>query len=363
MARDNFTDGLILGAAAYDDDTSSILEKALLAYHYESVPDEPVNSLYAYVVDGIEDGRESYARYWHGYLVIWKPLLEVLTYYQIRMLNVLIQLALIIYILWALNKQLGIRSAAIFLASLCMTFPIVIPFCLQFSAMFYLMLISAALTLRFARLSEDGRYAYFFLGIGIATAYFDFLTYPLLPIGVALTFVLALREQRGDQTDRGVRVVTRGLIHWGIGYAGMWAMKWILASVLTKENVIADALEQIAFRTHGTTESGGLSPSAMTAIAANFSCYTNILFIVLGVLYLILLIIFAVQIRRHGQKQKMAWEYLILAALPFVWYSLAASHSYDHSSYTYRNLMVSFWAFAMMVLSNGRFNSNHTDKE
>lgn len=43
-------------------------------------------------------------------------------------------------------------------------------------------------------------------------------------------------------------------LSWGIGYVGMWSSKWVIASVLTGENIIYDAFSQIAYRSGYFTE-------------------------------------------------------------------------------------------------------------
>ena len=48
----------------------------------------------------------TYGRYWHGYLVILKPLLFIFNYYQIRWLNTIIGCSLISIIMIGFYKNL-----------------------------------------------------------------------------------------------------------------------------------------------------------------------------------------------------------------------------------------------------------------
>ena len=78
----NFTDCLMLEHAVYSNDEHTVLEQVLNMYRAETYYDEayedgwwPGRSLWDYLY-GIEQPREvTYGRYWHGYLVILKPLL------------------------------------------------------------------------------------------------------------------------------------------------------------------------------------------------------------------------------------------------------------------------------------------------
>jgi hypothetical protein len=71
---DNYTDSIMLNTAIYNDEQSSILEKAVSGKRYE-VSGTTFDSLIEYFKDGKSYTFTSYERYWHGYLVVLKPFL------------------------------------------------------------------------------------------------------------------------------------------------------------------------------------------------------------------------------------------------------------------------------------------------
>lgn len=354
MARDNYTDSLMLGEAVYDAAGASLLEKALMVYSYDE-DEMPLSSLQTYLEsDNIEELESSdqnilsYPRYWHGYLVILKPLLTVLTYYQIRFLNVILMSLLLLVLLSKIDKQFGRKTAISFGISVLLMFPVVIPLCMQYATMVYISFLAMLLLLRYYQFFlKDKRYEYFFLLVGIVTCYMDFLTYPILSLGMPLILLLLLKEKY-EPGNYGKSIAGSSLM-WFVGYAGIWACKWVLATAILHVDVISDALQQAIHRSYGSTDSSQTQVNALQAIAANFSCFTNILFLTLFVV--ICYWIYRNYKNNPGERKKYLkgrLYYLFPAMMPFLWYAILRSHSYDHSSFTYRALAVSCMAICIM---------------
>lgn len=92
---DNFTDALMLNIAS-DTTYSSNALIAAAANCYHTYDGESVISWLT--VNEEESGEASvisYARYWHGYLVILRPLLIIFNYQEIRIINYIVQVLLI----------------------------------------------------------------------------------------------------------------------------------------------------------------------------------------------------------------------------------------------------------------------------
>ena len=98
----SFTDCLMLEHAVYENEEHSTLEQTLHMYRGESyyAPDcsdvwHPGESLVDYL-HGVEQPREvEYSRYWHGYLVVLKPLLFLTSFNSIRLINACFQLFMV----------------------------------------------------------------------------------------------------------------------------------------------------------------------------------------------------------------------------------------------------------------------------
>lgn len=363
MARDNYTDAIMLGNAGYEDESKNVLEKALAVYRYGENEDAPIDGLYSYLEDGGMVQRISYPRYWHGYLVALKPLLCVFTYSQIKILNIILQTGLLIILCKEIGKQLGMKYNVCFLGALLMTFPFVIPLCMQYSTAVYVMLTSSIIYLgHFEYWSQNDRWLYLFMFTGIATSYVDFLTYPIITLGILLMFD-ALK------TEKGIWHIVRNSFVWCVGYFGMWGGKWIIATIVTGRNVIRDGIEQTIFRVSSATDTMSDNEiSVLKAVFANFSSMTNIYYIIV---FLMLVIFLAVVIIKQGSceikkvvKQK---NFLWIASYPLIWYAVIKNHSYDHSSFTYRALFVTIFALMAMIVRScetvDRSDSDHIDQK
>ena len=96
---DNFTDSIMMLIAAYEGD-QGIVQNAMLSTYTRFVNHDPAEGLVKWATgdtSGIE--THSYSRYWHGYLVWLKPLMEFLDYAQIRMVSTVLQVLLLAAVL------------------------------------------------------------------------------------------------------------------------------------------------------------------------------------------------------------------------------------------------------------------------
>lgn len=182
---DDFTDAIMLGNAVLTTDNP--VESAMTARRFAG--GDPIATLTRYL-DGEDVPTESYARYWHGYLVVLKPLLTVMNLNSIRVLNMYVQLALVLLVaVWMARRGLSKQVAALFAAyaSLC---PAAVMQSLQYSTAFY-----AAFGAMAVLLIADGRLndSLFFMAVGMLTSFVDFLTYPIATLGLPLILRLNLR--------------------------------------------------------------------------------------------------------------------------------------------------------------------------
>ena len=193
---DNSTDAYMLLSAIHRSDKSAV-DQAVNVYTWQD-PDSfgQYGTLLRYGKSGSEGMQEkTTARYWLGYLVVLKPLLLFLNYMDIRMLNMIVQLGLVMLLCCLMQKRgLGRYVLPFGLSLLCIT-PGVTWLSLQFSTTLLVALAAMAVLLwkpqrRKTPMAED----VFFLLTGMATSYFDFLTYPVASLGMPLIVWLLLRR-------------------------------------------------------------------------------------------------------------------------------------------------------------------------
>lgn len=259
----------MINTATYDGE-ESVIENALLNpradYETGSQTEMLSNSL-----QGIErDYETTYGRYWHGYVVLLKPLLLLLNYKNIRWLNTIVSCILIAIILLGFVKKFGgYKYAASFMFAILFLNPVVMRASLQFNTAFYVIMVEYIVALYWGdKLEEKGNFKYLFLISGILVSFLDLLTYPIAAMGMLLVLQFLLFE---DTLKNNItRAIKSGVI-WLIGYIGMWAGKWVVASLFTKENIIENAIEQVIYRSGTSTGVEGWEFSWKGLFSSNFN--------------------------------------------------------------------------------------------
>ena len=157
----------------YNIDSNNPL-KSVMSDDYFQIIDADVNDNYIILIKNNKETNRQYLRYWHGNIVILRPLFTVLTVEQIYTINKVILgiLAIVLFIvIFKKSKKLSI----IYLISMIMiTFPIV-PFCFEYSWTFYLMFIISLIAIKVEKKGDNSLFNLFFI-TGMLTCFFDFLT-------------------------------------------------------------------------------------------------------------------------------------------------------------------------------------------
>lgn len=341
---DNFTDSIMLLEAA-DATEASAFEKAMLAYRGSIDDSDPAETLVAHYIHN-EEFTETidYARYWHGYLVLLKPLLSFFNYSTIRIINGVVQLAALILVCVLMNRK-GLTQYIIpYILCYLMLMPIALAKSFQFSSCYYVFT-AGVIALLFLKDSTRSKFAYLvFLNIGILTAYFDFLTYPIVTYGIPAIIGVALsRDDRLE--EKLVKIVRNGLL-WCLGYGGMWGSKWIIASIATGNNVFANAMDAFTFRTSTIPSDGLTKYSVFNSEITNYTYFIKTPFIIIVMIFCIYLLFKHIRHYNFGDKSALAISlpYTILLFAPVVWYAFATNHSCIHSWFTNKACVVTLAA-------------------
>ena len=84
--------------------------------------------------------NNAYSRYWHGYQIFLRPLLEIFTYSQIKYLLMFVVFILFALCIILLKEKLNVGIALLFVAVTIAGYIILAPMCLQYSAVFIIMM-------------------------------------------------------------------------------------------------------------------------------------------------------------------------------------------------------------------------------
>lgn len=343
---DNIADAFIIGMAANNLDTGHTpLERALNAYFpqipgkeyascthlacYLSDPEQPMSLFY-------------YGRYWGGFALMARLWLYGCTFPQIRTANLVLQLLVALTAVGCVWRALGWRGGvAVLLAYLALS-PYTISLSMQYYPCFYLGFggMIAVVLLHRAKAGMEA-YSWLFLLLGILTAYLDFLTYPSAVVGLPLMIWLALHP-----CDKRllVKMLRLGLL-WVLGYAGMWAGKWLLCALAGMEFSGGTVAQKMNTYTSNTSLSvPGILAMPFRAISKKrllLLCLPSVIAAIMGVRSVL---------RRQGSWNPRAAYFGLIMMIPLAWILFTRGHSTQHPFLSNRNLTV-FFAAAFLLCS------------
>lgn len=292
--------------------------------------------------------EEEYSRYWHGYVVILRPLLLLFDYYEIRIINGFLQgLSAAAAGFWLWRKK-GVKYALALGSSYALLMPMALAHCLQYSWVFYAAFGFLLCFLRYGGFWEKGnRYAYFFILSGACTAYLDLLTYPLLVWGLSAVWWILLEEKERTAAEHVKRVVFSGF-SWIVGYGGMWMGKWVLGSLILGENLFKKAFSEALLWTVNEGEETVTLKDRFETLYLNWNTYGYKIYLIILTAWLCYWIICS--ILRGNRKSPKVPAVLLIFCSSMVWYMALAGHTTMHHIFTHRIYGVSIAAFLSMVL-------------
>ena len=351
---DNFTDAIMLLEVIHP--TTDLIDAAMLNPRFGLTQEEkPVEALIK-ILRGDSDGLSEiiYPRYWHGYLVILKPLLLLMKANHARIFLAYGVFVLFVAALLLCQKILGTAHALALAAAVMILNLVSLSMSFQFAPIYFITLTAIIFMLKKnRRLFDDDSYNYFFAAVGILIAFFDFLTYPIFSAGMLLSFwyVLNRRELLAEKISVVLKMMSGLLISWGVGYVGMWSGKWIVSQILTGYETFANAIHQVAVysRVENDLANVGWQITSLGAIQRNIAVLGHgpiRIFLFAAIIFLLYVLI----VRRRNLSRRKILPYLFPAALPFVWYALASGHSHIHAFFTYRGLAATVFALACMAI-------------
>lgn len=344
---DNYTDSIMLNEAICPVEVP-LLEKVIYNYqvnYYRQY--EQQENLLRYLEGEEGYDYQGYTHYWGGHQVVLKLLLLIFDHSDILMINMILQTLLTILIvagLYRTGKQFAILP---FMIAVLSIMPMTIAICLQFCDVYYIALAGAALIVwKHEKIGNERMYLLFLL-LGMATSYFDFLTYPFVSLGIPIVLLLAYLS--GEKLSKQLFYQIQCSILWCVGYGGMWSGKWILGSILMPEaGSLSEALNSIAYR--GSDRAEGMKITIIDVLLKNIYIYLKWPIIILfaaAVLYFVYRIIS----RRCLNKKTFIYciPYLLVCAYPLAWYMITKNHSYEHAFMAYRELAIATFSGLCML--------------
>lgn len=347
---DDWTDALMLLTAENSYDRNPFTG-SIYAYHLsrtDAVPHVLIKNL-----ENPENASSQYSRYWHGYLLFLKPLLMFFTYGQIQVLISFIVLALIVAVVYVLQKKKMSEFIVPYGITIAVLYPLTISISMQFFTVFAIFNLAILYILcRHEKMMQNNSYFYVFLVIGILTCYFDFLTYPLVTLGIPLVvWLIVANRKKMMKMGKNILQIIIASVGWAVGYFGIWVGKWAWGSLITGENLFRSAMDAAENRASASAFSGEISRFSPIAHAFKviFSEPVCVILVLAIIVVVILLIMKKIKISRTKALNNL-WLFVV-AMMPLAWYIVFANHSESHIFFTYRTMGVLVFAVSCYLVT------------
>ena len=293
-----------------------------------------------------------YPRYWHGYQVLLRPLTVVFQVQELRYLGMLTFHLLFFWSAWLMAKKTKPLYAMFYVLTVASGYVVFLPVCFQFLTTFLVLFVSLIVFLR--RYDKNKplpavKWMLYFFVVGMVENFFDFLTYPILTLGIPLVLLLWLRV-RDEQADfrSNFWFMFKASLTWFFGYALTWISKWLLSAAILGVRYFWRTMSVVQYRLEGSEEE---PLDRIGTIQRNLKAWLNVQdggVISWSKIALVILIVAVVLIIWRKLKDwKTVGAYLpilFVAAYPYIWYLVMSNHSQIHYWYTYRAQLAALFA-------------------
>lgn len=349
----NFTDTLMVQNALEKVDGKSPLAHAMYIFHHDIQNDDTTwlteESIGVFLAEGT-DGLHlrEYSKYWHGYLVYLKPLLMCMSWEAVEIFLILTQMILLVVIMaiafYKKQPLLGLSVAGAFLFMK----PVSVLVSLSMN-MCWLITLTAVLVLLifYDKIEQKNLREELFLLIGIATAYMDFLTYPIVTLGLPLCFYLVQDMDKVLHWWKRIKQAFWMCACWGVGYVGMWGMKWVVAEITCQTGTLRNAVWSVIYRTgpldgYGSAFTG--VPRTIRDVLAQYdSVVYSVMFVIIAAAAVVSSLLCLIKARNANWGVSVTCL-AIVGLFPFVWLTLTQNHTAIHCAFTFRIMAVSIMA-------------------
>lgn len=346
---DNYTEALYLNQALVGGSDAPILDCVLEGYQFEPPAADGYRDPIVKLKSAVEDPASASLipenkRFFNGYTVVMKILLELTHYSGIRQINLYLGLFLFLILLRGMMKRGLQRYILPVVVSLLLIHPVTMALNMASFGFFVCMMVPCILMLWLKRETLEKRGWLLFGITGAATYYFNMNYIQLLCFGVPVLFYFLLT----GVPEKPLKLLARLaelFIAWMAGLVGMMVFKWAAYAVLKDPGVFREMLDQFFFRT-------GLSEGSRTdAVLHNIQiAFENNWWNLLELLF-----IAGTVIRRIRGKEKCAISLsevlllLVMILLPLGRYFILSNHVLVHGWTTYRLLMIPVLAFNLWI--------------
>ncbi len=348
-AADNWTEAVLLDIY-YTADSEHPVYSAFVATEYRPENSTGVDRLVGVTQDkywASSDKLLPRSSYWLGYSIFLRPLLCVFDYSRCRMLLNVISYAVLMLMVGIIGKKLNWYTAVGF--GTIMTIFHYYVLSLQYTLGIFCVLVAFAAIAYILYAEKKISYLYFMFVVGILTAYFEWLSIPLVTFGLPVLIALVKKSESGENKLPDLfNCVWQSGIGWCLGYGLMIVAKNIAAMTVIgndawkyfMERLTADSAHSMTLREWGR------------AVLNLFHCVfpfnfihgnsERLLLACCGAVICLIVILWMKQLRSRNIMLA------IVGCAPLVWYIVFKGHV-THVGIEFRTLMISYLALWLIL--------------
>lgn len=309
-----------------------------------------------------------YPRYWHGYQVLLRPLTVVFQVQELRYLGMLLFYLLFFWSAWLIAQKTCFVNAMLYVLTIASGYLVAVTTCFQYLTTFYVLFLALIVLLSRYGGKKPVNAMLFFFVVGMVENFFDFLTYPILTLGIPLILLLWIRvRDEGADLRKNTLFMIKASCSWGLGYALTWIAKWGITVVVLGVRYFWRTMSVVQYRLQGSEEEpldriGTLRRNLkawMNVQDGGVISWSKVVLLILAVFLLL-----ALWKKVKDQKEVLAYlPILFVASYPYIWYLVMSNHSQIHYWYTYRAQLVTLFGILMFIRSVLKENSGAATDE
>ena len=249
--QDNYSD-TVLCNITYCIDTQKPF-KSVIEAKYAQEPNQENYEGYRKVVRGETEANVEYGRYWHGTMVLLRPMMM----FSIKIIRVLFGTVIILLqalIVFILSKRGHISFCGCYILSFILVQPWMFLTSLEYSTAFLTATI-VELAILMKKKKTDIETMPFFAAVGVITFFVDFLTTETLTF--TLPMMILLIENNG--IERKYRYILKNGVCWIAGYLGMFITKVLFLLAISGKEVAESSIAEGFLRVGGEVRQGNIS--------------------------------------------------------------------------------------------------------
>lgn len=299
-----------------------------------------------------------YARYWHGYIAVLKPLFLIFNIQQIRIilaLLVYLLLGLLCFILYKNNKlKYGILIILAFIMSDLFNY------WREIQGIFVIIVaLIESVLIASRKIKKNNLFISLFV-TGAVTQYLDFLTTPIITLLLPIIVYFIINDDEEEKINRKeiIKTIMLSCLTWGIGYVVLWFMKWILADLLLNIGLLEISLKQIMIRTIGTKNDDIIIASKTNNVFDGLVINLEFFITLTNMILLIFAFVLNILIKDKDNNKKIVFASGVCSILIIVYYLIMSQHTFQHYFFTFRSLMILYLFLLIITLGKIKFKFN-----